>query len=160
MILTYLFSQLNSRVFRDMIGTENKLHDGENVPFITHAKHLLKERMPTVYGSPPRAVVQENEVENLPESNPSSKTIQIDTSTSDKSQNLSVVKSKRVAQSDKVSKSSGLRSSLHLKKQKQGKNRAATTLPQTQTNIKKESMLLLTQDQIQTMLLCMSNFPT
>ena len=67
--------QLNSRVFRDMIGTENKLQTGENVPFITQVKHLLKERMPTVYGSPPRAMVQENEVENPPELNPSSKTI-------------------------------------------------------------------------------------
>ena len=95
-----------------MIGTENKLQAGENVPFITQVRHLLKERMPTVYGSPPRAMVQENEVENPPESNPSSKTIQTDTSTSDKSQNLSVVKSKRVAQSDEASKSSGLRPSL------------------------------------------------
>ena len=77
------------------------------------------------------------EVENPPESNPSSKTIQIDTSTSDKSQNLSVVKSKRVAESDEVSKSSGLRTSLHLKKQKQGEKRAATSLPQTRTKIKR-----------------------
>ena len=84
--------QLNSRVFRYMISTENKLQAGENVAFITHVRYLLKERMPTVYGSPPRAMVQENEVENPPESNPSSKTIQTDTSTSDKSQNLSVVK--------------------------------------------------------------------
>ena len=75
-----------------MIGTENKLQAGGNVPFITQVMHLLNERMPTVYGSPPRAMVQENEVENPPESNPSSKTIQTDTSTYDKSQNLSVVK--------------------------------------------------------------------
>ena len=87
--------QLNSRVIRDMIGTENKLQAGENVPFITQVRHLLKERMPIVYGSPPRAMVQENEIENPPESNPSSKTIQIDTSTSDKSQNLSVVKTQK-----------------------------------------------------------------
>ena len=114
-----------------MIGTENKLHAGENVPFITQVMHLLKEIMPYVYGSPPIAMVQENKVENPPELNPSSKTIQIDTSTSDKSQNLSVVKSKRVAQSDEVSKSSGLRPSLYHRKKKQGKKRAATTLPQT-----------------------------
>ena len=59
--------QLNSRVFRDMIGTENKLHVVGNVPFITRVRHLLKERMPIVYGSPPRAMVQENKVENPPE---------------------------------------------------------------------------------------------
>ena len=70
--------------------------------------------MPTVYGSPPRATVQENEVENPPESNPGSKSIQTDTSTSDQSQNFSVVKSNRVAKSDGVSKPSGLRPSLHL----------------------------------------------
>ena len=93
-----------------------------------------------MYGSPPRAMVQENEVENPPESNPSSKTIQTDTSTSDKSQNLSVVKSKRVAESDEVSKSSGLRPSLHLKKQKQGEKRAATTLPQTHDQNKKKKV--------------------
>ena len=58
------FFQLNSRVFRDMIGTENKLQAGGNVPFITQIRHRLKERMPIVYGSPPRAMVQENEVEN------------------------------------------------------------------------------------------------
>ena len=120
-----------------MIGTENKLPDGANVSFISQVRHLLQERMPTVYGSPQRAMVQENEVENPPESNPSSDTIQTDTSTSDKSQNLSVVKSKRVAKSDGVSKPSGLRPSLHLKKKKQGEKRAATVLPQTQTNIKR-----------------------
>ena len=99
-----------------MIDTENKLQAGKNVPFITQVRHLLKERMPTVYGSPPRAMVQENEVEIPHESNPSSKTIQTDTPTSDKSQNLSVVKSKRVAKSDEASKSSGLRPSSHLTK--------------------------------------------
>ena len=55
-----------------MIGTENKLPDGANVSFISQVRHLLQERMPTVYGSPQRAMVQENEVENPPESNPSS----------------------------------------------------------------------------------------
>ena len=110
--------QLNSRVFRDMIGTENKLPYGANVSFISQVRHLLQERMPIVYGSPQRAMIQENEVENPPESNPSSKSIQTDTSTSDQSQNFSVVKSKRVAKSDGVSKPSGLRPSLHLKKQK------------------------------------------
>ena len=39
--------QLNSRVFRDMIGTENKLPDGANVSFISQVRHLLQERMPT-----------------------------------------------------------------------------------------------------------------
>ena len=43
-----------------MIGTENKLQAGENIPFVTQVRHLLEERMPTVYGSPPRAMVQEN----------------------------------------------------------------------------------------------------
>ena len=113
-----------------MIGTENKLQAGENVPFITQVSHLLKERMPIVYGSPPRAMLQENEVEIPPESNSSSKTIQTDTPTSDKSQNLSVIKSKRVAKSDEASKSSGLRPYSHLIKQKQGEKRAAITLPQ------------------------------
>ena len=42
-----------------MIGTENKLPDGANVSFISHVRHILKERMPNVYGSPPRAMVQE-----------------------------------------------------------------------------------------------------
>ena len=122
---------MNSRVFRDMIGTENKLPDGANVSFISQVSHILKERMPTMYGSPPRAMVQENEVENPPESNPDSKSIQIDTYTSDQSQNFSVVKSKRVAKSDGISKPSGLRPSLHLKKKKKGEKRAATVLPQT-----------------------------
>ena len=93
--------------------------------------------MPTVYGSPPRAMVQENEEENPPEPNPSSKTTQTVIPTSDKSQNLSVVKSKRVAKSDKASQSSGLRPSTHLSKKKQGEKRAATTLPQTQTIVKR-----------------------
>ena len=134
-----LVFQPNPRVFRDMIGTENKLQAGENVPFITHVRHLLKVRIPIVYGSPPRAMVQKNEEENPPESNPSSKTKQTVTLTSDKSQNVSVVKSKRVAKSDGASKSSGLRPSSHLTKQKHGEKRAATTLPQTQTNIKRRN---------------------
>ena len=35
--------QLNPRVFRDMIGTENKLQTEVNVPFITQVMHLLQE---------------------------------------------------------------------------------------------------------------------
>ena len=56
--------------------------------------------MPDVYGSVPRAVIQENVEENPHESNPSSDIPHTNPSTSDKSQHLSVVKSKRIAKSD------------------------------------------------------------
>ena len=99
--------------------------------------HLLQEKMPTVYGSAQRAMIQENEVENPPESNPSSAIPQTNTSTSDKSQHLLVVKSKRIAKSDGLSKPSGLRSSLRLHKKIQGEKRAAAAVPQTQPKIKR-----------------------
>ena len=129
--------QLNSRVFRDMIGTNNKLPEGAHVTFLSQVRHLLQERMPTVYGSAQRAMIQENEVENPPESNPSSDIPQTNTSTSAKSQHLSVVRSKRIAKSDGLSKPSGLRSSLRLQKKKQGEKRAAAAVPQTQPKIKR-----------------------
>ena len=84
--------QLNSRVFRDIIGTDNKLPEGVHVTFLSQVRHLLQERMPTVYGSIQRAVIQENVEENPPESNPSSDIPHTNPSTSNKSQHLSVVK--------------------------------------------------------------------
>ena len=114
-----------------MIGTDNKLPEGENVSFISQVRHLLQERMPTVYGSAQRAMIQENEVENPPESNPSSDIPQTNTSTSAKSQHLSVVRSKRIAKSDVFSKPSRLRSSLRLQKKEQWEKRAAAAVPQT-----------------------------
>ena len=64
--------QLNSRVFKDMIGTENRLHFVGNVDFPPQVRQLLQERFPTVYGLPEGARVQENEEENPPEPTPSS----------------------------------------------------------------------------------------
>ena len=93
--------------------------------------------MPTMYCSIQRAMIQKNEVENPPEYNPSSYIPQTNTSTSAKSQHLSVVSSKRIAKSDGISKPSGLRSSLHLQKKKQGEKRAAVAVPQTQPTIKR-----------------------
>ena len=52
--------KLNSRVFRDMVGTDNKLPEGVHVTFLSQIRPLLQERLPTVYGSLPRAVIQEN----------------------------------------------------------------------------------------------------
>ena len=98
--------QLNSRVFRDMIGTDNKLPEGVHVSFLSHARPLLQERLPTVYGSIPRVVIQENVEEIPPESNPSSEIPHTNPATSDKSQHLSVVQSKRIAKSDGHSQSS------------------------------------------------------
>ena len=92
--------QLNSRVFRDMIGTDNKLPEGVHVTFLSQVRPLLQERLPTVYGSVPRAVIQENVETNPPESNPSSDIPHTNPSTSDKSQHLSVVKSKRISKYD------------------------------------------------------------
>ena len=92
--------------------------------------------MPTVYGSVQRAVIQENFEENPPESNRSYDILHINPSTSDKSQHLSVVKSKRIAKSDGLSQPSGLRSSLRLQKKTQGEKRAAA-VPQTQPTIKR-----------------------
>ena len=129
--------QLNSRVFRDMIGTDNKLPEGVNVTFLSQARPLLQERLPTVYGSIPRVVIQENVEENPPESNPSSDIPHTNPSTSDKSQHLSVVKSKRIAKSDGHSQSSGLRSSPRLQMKTQGEKRAATPVLNTQPTLKR-----------------------
>ena len=129
--------QLNSRVFRDIIGTYNRLPERVHVTFLSQVMPLLQERMPTVYGFVQRAVIQENVEENPYESNPSSNIPHKNPSTSDKSQHLSVVKSKRIAKSDGLSQSSGLRSSLRLQRKTQGKKRAATTVPQTQPKIKR-----------------------
>ena len=41
--------QLNSRVFRDMVGTDNKLPEGVHVTFLSQVRPLLQERLPTVY---------------------------------------------------------------------------------------------------------------
>ena len=49
--------QLNSRVFRDMVGTDNKLPEGVHVTFLSQVRYLLQERLPTVYGSIPRVVI-------------------------------------------------------------------------------------------------------
>ena len=68
-------------------------------------------------GSAQRAMIQEKEVENPPESNPNSDIPQTNTSTSAKSQHLSVVRSKRISKSDGLSKPSGLMSSLHPTKE-------------------------------------------
>ena len=130
--------QLNSRVFRDIIGTDNKLPaEVAHVTFLSQVRPLLQERMPTVYGSVKRAVIQENVEENPPESNPSSDIPHTNPSTSDKSQHLSVVKSKRIAKSDGLSQPSGLRSSLRLQKKTQGEKRVAAAVPQTQPKIKR-----------------------
>ena len=64
--------QLNSRVFIDMIGTDNKFPEGVHVTFLSQVRPLLQERMPTVYGFVTRVVIQENVEDNPPESNPSS----------------------------------------------------------------------------------------
>ena len=82
-------------------------------------------------------MIQENVEENPPESNPSSDIPHTNPSTSDKSQHLSVVKSKRIAKSDGLSQPSGLRSSLRLQKKTQGEKRAAAAVPQTQPTIKR-----------------------
>ena len=129
--------QLNSRVFRDMIGTDNKFPEGVHVTFLSQVRPLLQERMPTVYGFVPRAVIQENVEENPPESNPSSEIPHTNPSTSDKSQHLSVVKSKRISKSDGLSQPSGLRSSPRLKQKTQGEKRAEAVVPQTQPTIKR-----------------------
>ena len=129
--------QLNPRVFRDMIETDNKLPEGVHVTFLSQVRPLLQERFPTVYGSVPRAVIQENVEENPPESNPSSEIPHRHPSTSDKSQNLSVVQLKRIAKSDELLHSSGLRSSPRLQKKTQGEKRAAAAVPKTQPKIKR-----------------------
>ena len=129
--------QLNSRVFRDMIGTDNKLPEGVNVTFLSQARPLLQERLPTVYGSIPRVVIQENVEENPPESNPNSDIPHTNPSTSVKSQHLSVVKSKRIAKSDRHSQSSGLRSSPRLQTKTQGEKRAAAPVLNTQPTLKR-----------------------
>ena len=112
--------QLNSRVFRDMVGTNNKLPEGVHVTFLSQVRPLLQERLPTVYGSISRVVIQENVEVNPPEFNPDSDIPHTNPATSDRSQHLSVVKSKRIAKSDGHSQSSGLRSSPRLKKKTQG----------------------------------------
>ena len=132
--------QLNSRVFRDMVGTDNKLPEGVHVTFLSQVRPLLQERLPTVYGSIPRAVIQENVEGNPPESNPSSDIPHTNPATSDRSQHLSVVKSKRIAKSDGHSQSSGLKSSPHLQKKKQGEKRAATTVLKTQPTLKRRKL--------------------
>ena len=72
--------QLHSRIFKDMIELKISCKLSTEVEvckcyvFFTQVRQLLQERMPTVYGSPPRAMVHENEEENPPEPNPSSKT--------------------------------------------------------------------------------------
>ena len=60
------FFQLNSRIFKDMIGTETILHFVGNIEFPPQVRQLLQERMPTVYGLPKGALVQDNEEENPP----------------------------------------------------------------------------------------------
>ena len=120
-----------------MIGTDNELPEGVHVNFLSQVRPLLQEKLPTVYGYVPRAVIQENVEENPPESNPSSEISQKNPSTSDKSQHLSVVKSKKIAQSDGLSQPSGLRSSLRLQKKTQGDKRATTAVPKTQSTIKR-----------------------
>ena len=129
--------QLNLRVFRDMVGTDNKFPEGVHVTFLSQVRHLLQERLPTVYGSIPRVVIQENVEENPPESNPSSDIPHTNPSTYDKSQHLSVVKSKRIAKSDGHSQSSGLRSSPRLQNKTQGEKRAAAPVLNTQPTLKR-----------------------
>ena len=120
-----------------MVGTDNKLPEGVHVTFLSQVRPLLQERLPTVYGSIPRAVIKDNVEGNLPESNPSSDIPHTNPATSDRSQHLSVVKSKRIAKSDGHSQSSGLRSSPRLQKKTQGEKRAAATLPKTQPTLKR-----------------------
>ena len=108
-----------------------------NVPFLSQVRPLLQERLPTVYGSIPRIVIQENVEENPPESNPNSDIPHINPSTSVKSQHLSVVKSKRIANSDRHSQSSGLRSSPRLQTKIQGEKIAATPVLNTQPTLKR-----------------------
>ena len=143
MILTYLWFQLNSRVFRDMVGTENKFPEGVHVTFLSQVRPLLQERLPIVYGFIPRAVIQENVEGNPPESNPSSNIPHTNPATSDRSQHLSVVKSKRIAKSDGHSQSSGLRSSPHLQKKTQGEKRAAATVLKTQPTLKRRRYIVV-----------------
>ena len=133
--------QLNSRVFRDMIGTDRKLPEMVDVTFLSQVRHLLKERMPTVYGSPSRAMIQGNDEEIPPESNPSSLPSQTDPATSVKSQNLSVAKSKGIAESDGISQPSGLRSSTRLQKKLQGEKRAAALTHKIQPTPKRRKYL-------------------
>ena len=129
--------QLNSRVFRDMVRTDNKLPEGVHVTFLSQVRPLLQERLPTVYGSIPRAMIQENVEVNPPEFNPSSDIPHTNPTISDRSQHLSVVISKRIAKSDGHSHSSGLRSSPRLKKKTQGEKRAATTVLKIQPTLKR-----------------------
>ena len=58
--------QLNPRVFKDMIGTENRLQFVGDVNLPPQVRQLLQERMPTMYGLPGGVVVQEREEENPP----------------------------------------------------------------------------------------------
>ena len=102
----------------------------------------MQERLPTVYGSIPRAVIQKNVEVNPPESNPSSDIPHTNPATSDRSQHLSVVKSKRIAKSDGHSQSSGLRSSPRLQKKTQGEKRAATTVLKTQPTLKRRKYIV------------------
>ena len=120
-----------------MIGTDDKFPDGVHVTFLSQVMPLLQERLPTVYGPVPRAVIQENVEENPPKSIPSSEIPHTNPSTSDKSQHLSFVKSKRKAKSDGQSQSSGLTSSPRLQKKTQWEKRAATAVPKTQPKIKR-----------------------
>ena len=53
-----LVFKLNSRFFKDMIGTENRLQFVGNVIFPPHVMQLLQERMPIVHVSSQRVVVQ------------------------------------------------------------------------------------------------------
>ena len=129
--------QLNSRVFRDMVCTDNKLPEGVHVTFLSQVRPLLQERLPTVYGSIPRVMIQENVEVNPPEFNPSSDIPHTNPATSDRSQHLSVVKSKRIAKSDGHSQSSGLRSSPRLKKKTQGEKRAAAIVLKIQPTLKR-----------------------
>ena len=134
--------QLNSRVFRDMVGTDNKFPEGVHVTFLSQVRPLLQEIFPTVYGSIPRVVIQENVEGNPPESNPSSNIPHTNPATSDKSQHFSVVQSKRIAKSDGHSRSSGLRSSPRLQTKTQGEKRAAAAVPKTQPTLKRRKYIV------------------
>ena len=71
-----------------MVGTDNKLPEGVHVTFLSQVRPLLEERLPTIYSSIPRVVVQENVEGNPHESNPSSNIPHTSPATSDTSQHL------------------------------------------------------------------------
>ena len=79
------------------------MHLFGNIEFPPQVKQLLRERMPTLYGLPEGAMVHENEVDNPPESIPSSQPSLIITTPSHNSQKLLVAKAKRVAKSGVLS---------------------------------------------------------